>query len=253
VESGFEATYRFTIDNEAPLALWAVVERPDLYVMTCNGRAVQPAQGKWWIDRGFGMIDLSAVTRPGANEVHLLARPFTVFHEIAAIYILGDFRLKAGEAGFTIRADAPLTLGSWKEQGCPFYAHGVVYRQRFDVSAGPKRYLVELPQWLGSVAKVRVNGRLCGHIISRPWRADVTRQIRAGTNEIEVEAIGTLKNALGPFHGKLAEGNVWPQHFMAGPKQGPPPGIQYHTLGYGLFKPFLLRREVGQMERAAKP
>ena len=28
--------------------------------------------------------------------------------------------------------------------------------------------------------------------------------------------------------------------FQVGPATGPPPGRQYHTLGYGLFEPFAL-------------
>ena len=52
--------------------------------------------------------------------------------------------------------------------------------------------------------------------------------------------IGTLKNTLGPHHAGPQVGSAWPAMFQKGPAHGPPPGSAYHTLGYGLFEPFLL-------------
>ena len=235
-QSGFTATYRFTIDGNVPRELWAVVERPDLYTIKCNGKAVRAAAGKWWIDRSFGMLDLAGVARAGENEVVLKAQPFTMSHEIAAIYILGGFRLRLRQAGYAIVEDGPLGLGTWKGQGCPFYPHGVIYRQRFEIARPAGQYVVELPEWRGSVAKVRVNGKLCGHVIARPWEVVVTSALQPGSNEIEVEVVGTIKNAIGPHHAGPGNGRVWPQAFQQAPQTGPPAGTQYDTLDYGLLQ-----------------
>ncbi len=54
--------------------------------------------------------------------------------------------------------------------------------------------------------------------------------------------IGTLKNTLGPHHGKPALGAAWPAGFHAANKQSPAPGNEYSTVGYGLFEPFQLRK-----------
>ena len=140
-----------------------------------------------------------------------------------------------------ITGDAPLELGPWNEQGHPFYATGVAYIETFDVAKPTGRYFVSLPKWYGSVAKVNVNGKPAGHIAWQPWQCDVTEQIKPGRNEIEVVVIGTLKNTLGPHHGNPGVGRAWPGMFRNGPEPGPPPGKQYHTLGYGLFEPFVLR------------
>ena len=43
--SGFTATYKFTIADTVPPNLEAVVERADLYTITCNGSAVVPSRG----------------------------------------------------------------------------------------------------------------------------------------------------------------------------------------------------------------
>jgi len=438
-DSGFEVTYRFTIEGPAPQPLWIVIERPDLYAITCNGTPVTAAKDAWWLDKAFGKIDITAPAQQGENAVTLKARPFTMYHEIAAAFVLGDFSLRPTSAGFVIAPPQapslakglahgtdiegvawlssgigfqrdpaakegndgapavtfdlgrpvdlaaiqvwnyneaafpgrgakrmeihgaatpdfaggnsaklgtvelargpggpigaktafaqklpmpsrtvryvkftilsnhegvvfPTTDGSkgnafvglgevrfhaanpdgkitpvegvtihtvsselvsaggfdrraihlidgsglgeaaigWNQQGMPFYAAGVAYRQTFSVDKVAGQYKVCVPRWYGSVAKVIVNGKLCGHLVSQPWEVDVTEAVRSGANVVEVVVIGTLKNTLGPHHAGAIAGSAWPGMFQQGPEHGPPPGSAYHTLGYGLFEPFAL-------------
>jgi hypothetical protein len=99
---------------------------------------------------------------------------------------------------------------------------------------------VQLRNWYGSVARVRVNGQAAGVILSSPWSLDVTPRITPGANTVEVTVVGTLKNTLGPHHGDPPLGSAWPSMFQKGPSPGPPPGSRYSTVGYGLFEPFVL-------------
>ncbi len=440
-DSGFEVTYKFTIEGQVPQPLQIVIERPDLYSIACNDTPVTPTAGAWWLDKAFGVIDLTAAAAPGENRVTLKARPFTMFHEIAAAYVLGEFSLQPAPAGFVIVPPRPPALAAavahstdiegvawmtsgigfqpgsggkesddgapyiafdlgrpvdlaaievwnynestlprrgvkkmeirgsetlrdadawsvplgtfelapgrggplgtrtalaetlpvagrkvryvkftilanhngvnfptqdgktdnafvglgevrfhaagsdgqlqvvpdvkiqsvsselvvdngfdrravhvvdgsglgetplgWNEQGMPFYAAGVAYRQSFHIDRVDGSYHVCVPQWYGSVAKVLVNGALCGHLVSQPWEVDVTEALKTGENVVEVVVIGTLKNTLGPHHAGTGVGSAWPGMFQQGPPQGPPPGHAYHTLGYGLFAPFELRQ-----------
>ncbi len=236
--SGVEATYRFTIKDRVPPGLSAVVERADLYAVTCNGRPVSPVKGQWWLDRAFGKIDLSAAARVGENELTLAASPFTMQHELEPVYLLGGFTLDAARSGFVMAGERPLTMGSWKDQGHPFYSQGVAYEERFTIPRPAGEYRVQLTRWYGSVARVRVNGRSAGEILSAPWSLDVTAMLRPGANVIEVTVIGTLKNTLGPHHGNPSLGTAWPSMFQKAPNPGPPPGGDYSTVGYGLFAPF---------------
>jgi hypothetical protein len=126
-------------------------------------------------------------------------------------------------------------------EGHPFYSAGVAYVEEFDVPTRAGRYLVELPDWFGSVAKVHVNGELAGYIGWRPWECDVTDRIRPGRNQVEVVVMGTLRNVLGPHHAGPPQGIVTPQSFIQAPPSGPPSGRQYSTVGYGLFRPFVIR------------
>ncbi len=244
--SGFAASYRFTIEGAVPKNLALVLERPDLYTITCNGRPVAPEKGAWWLDKAFGRIPIGSAARVGANVVSLQASPFTVFPELESAYVLGDFALHPADKGFVIAPDQPLRLGAWNEQGAPFYAQGVAYRQHFAVERRTGRYVVSLPKWYGSVAKVSVNGKLAGYVAASPWECDVTPRIKRGDNAVEVVVLGTLKNTLGPHHGKPGRGAAWPNMFQNGPKDGPPPGASYDTIGYGLLEPFVLKQIVRQ-------
>ncbi|MFA6242393.1 MAG: glycosyl hydrolase, partial [Candidatus Hydrogenedentales bacterium] len=240
-DSGFEATYRFAIDGEVPQGLRAVVERPDLYAITCNGTAVTAIPGEWWTDRAWGVLDIAACVKTGENTLTIKAQPFTMFHELERAYILGEFSLKSTEKGFAIAKDSALGLGPWNVQGCPLYSAGVTYTQHFDIPKTDGRVEVALGDWLGSVAKVRVNGADAGYIYHQPYTCDIAKFVKAGDNTVEVEVIGTNKNTLGPHHGNPPLGIASPGMFRNGPAPGPPAGTAYSTIGYGLFSPFQVR------------
>jgi len=245
-ESGFEATYRFTIEKLVPQRLYIVIERPDLYTITYNGKTVSAKKGSWWLDKSFGKIDIAAAAKVGENAVIVRASPFTIYHELEPAYILGTFKLRSADSGYMIAGESgpAVGLGSWKEQGYPFYAAGFSYRQKFDIERSNGRYFVELRKWYGSVAKITVNGAPAGYVAYRPWQCDVTDLIKVGTNTIEVVVIGTLKNTLGPHHAGAVLGSAWPGMFQKAPQTGPPPGKEYHTIDYGLFEPFVLKQIV---------
>jgi len=238
---GFEASYKFTIAERIPPNLAIVIERPDLYTITCNGQPVSGKKGDWWLDKAFGRIAIARWARVGENVVTIQAAPFTVFHELEPAYLLGDFTLRPSEKGFVVMPDQPLKLGRWNEQGHPFYSAGVSYRAVCHVPTRNGRLVVALPSWYGSVAKVKINGKTAGYITAPPWECDVTELVRRGTNTIEVTVIGTLKNTLGPHHGRPPLGSAWPRMFQTAPKT-PPPGAEYNTVGYGLFEPTVLKQ-----------
>jgi hypothetical protein len=241
-QSGLEATYHFTIAHSVPKPLWIVVERPDLYQVACNGQPVVAAKDAWWLDRSFGKIEITSAARIGPNAVTIKASPMSIYHELQPAYVLGGFTLRPAASGFAIGPDQPLALGPWNEQGHPFYAAGVAYAETFNVAKPQGRYRIVVPDWYGSVARVAVNGKPAGYLVSQPWECDVTDQIQAGKNLIELSVVGTLKNTLGPHHGNPPLGSAWPAMFHQGPETGPPPGKDYSNVGYGLFAPFALRQ-----------
>ncbi len=243
-KSGLEAIYHFTISKNVPSRLHIVIERPDLYSITCNGETVSPVKDQWWLDKAFGRLDIAGVAKVGRNTVTVKASPMSIYHEVEPAYLLGNFKLAANETGFVVEPedDSGLSLGAWNKQGQQFYAADVSYSQTFNIRKRVGRYTVQLPQWYGSVAEIRVNDTSAGFIAYQPWELDVTRWLKPGRNEISVIVTGTLKNMLGPHHAGEGLGAAWPNMFHRAPETGPPPGEKYHTVGYGLFKPFVLKQ-----------
>ncbi|MHC4800028.1 MAG: glycosyl hydrolase, partial [Planctomycetota bacterium] len=220
-DSGFEATYRFTISEQIPESLFIVVERPELYSITCNGKPISAKPGDWWMDRSFGKLDIRSAVKLGQNAVSIKASPLTVYHELEPAYVIGDFSLKAVDSGFVMVPARELKLGPWNEQGYPLYGHSVSYKQTFNVGPPSGAYRVSLLKWYGSVAKVTVNGELVDYITHAPWECEVTDKIKTGENVIEVMVIGTPKNPLGPHHKNPPLGRAWPHGFINAPRKGP--------------------------------
>lgn len=440
-DSGFEVSYRFTIEGTPPTPLHVVIEHPELYTVTCNGTHLDTRSEAWWLDRAFLELDISEAVHPGENVVTLAAHPLTVYHEIAPAYVRGDFSLRPAEEGFVIvppsdleiamgvahttdlegaswlsaglgyhrtpeehgndgapeivfdlghavdlvaidvwnyneatlpgrgvktmrvttaldltvpdawtapplevellmapggavgaataieeripigmrkaryvkftilanhqgttfpttdaghdnafvglsevrfeaagesgdvarvagvtihavsselvessghdrRADhlidgSGLTLTGigWDRQGMPFYPGSVSYRGTLVIRGADeleRRHRVAVPRWNGSVAQVLVDGKLMGHLVSRPWEVDITKALHVGENVIDVRVTGSLANLLGPHHDGSAAGSAWPAMFRHAPATGPPPGRAYRTSSYGLFEPFVL-------------
>jgi len=266
--SGFTATYKFTIRDQVPGDLAMVIERADLYEITCNGKSVNVDTEKWWLDKSFYKLELSGVAQIGENLVSITAKPMTIYHELEPAYLLGDFSLESAEHGFVVCPPKQLQLcisqaqeeiadhtprlelveprQGWNRQGMPFYSHGVAYSTIFDLPVmkiGERVYvkLSDSPMgWYGAVAKVMVNGKEAGHIGWAPWKLDVSEFVKQGENTIDVIVIGTPKNLLGPHHAGKLRGSGGPWLFGEAPTLQPS-GDCYDTIGYGLFENYELQ------------
>ncbi len=240
-ESGFIARYNFTIEEAVPDTLYAVVERADLYTITCNDTPVAAEADAWWLDRAFGKIDIAKAAKVGLNELVITALPMTIFHELEAAHIIGDFSLKAAENGFVIVPAQPLGVGAWKEQGLPLYGHRVAYTAEATLDKVDGQYKVKLPAWEGVVASVLVNGKDAGSIYRQPMECDITKLLQEGENTIEVVVYGSLRNTLGPHHGDAGLGFTHPGSWNQAPEKEQPAGTAYFAMPYGLLAPFELR------------
>ncbi|MDB6056718.1 MAG: putative alpha-L-rhamnosidase [Verrucomicrobiales bacterium] len=243
-KSGFEATYHFTIKDTVLRNLAIVIERADIYTVLSNGQQFTVDKNNWWLDRAFTRFNIATAAHAGDNIVTIIAAPFTIYHELEPAYLLGDFALENSTKGFEVIADKPLELGNWNEQGQPFYSAGVSYREQFQIENKTGTFTVSVPNWNGAVARISVNGRAAGYISSAPWECDITKRLKRGKNTVEVTVVGTLKNTLGPHHGNPPLGAAWPSSFHKAP-DSQPAGKNYSTVGYGLFKPFVLKHSTG--------
>jgi hypothetical protein len=241
-DSGFKAEYWFEAAEGVDLkTLNCVVERPELYRVSCNGAEIHPAEGVWWLDKVFGVFDIGPAAKAGKNRISLEAKPFTIHTELEALYVLGNFDLESREKGFRLVPSENKTLGSWKAQGMPFYADRVIYEKEFPLTFSGdngERFFVRLGRFSGSVAEILVNGKSAGFIAFNPLELDITDTLTQGPNRISVVVYGTLKNTLGPHHNNPTLGTAWPSQFQRGAEGGYPPGSEYSLVDYGLFEDF---------------
>lgn len=235
---GFGATYYFTVNDKFDYSsMQLVAERPELYTVKVNGQTLRPRPGAWWLDRSFGVYAIGDLVKQGKNKVELSVYPMSIFAEIEPVYIIGDFSVIPEKAGWSINAPVTsLTLGSWKEQGQPFYSWGVGYSKEYEVKDLSKPYAVRLNHWNGTVAEVYVNGQKAGIIAFDPYKLDVTSYLKKGKNVIDIHVIGSHKNLLGPHYNDPASGFVSPWHWKNIKEQIP--GTAYQMLDYGLMEDF---------------
>ena len=238
-DSGFDAVFHFDLDAGVNTkTLEAVVERPALWQVLVNGSVVKARPGAWRIDREFGVYDIGGLVKAGRNDITLKAHPMSIHAELEPVYVVGDFGVTAQDKGFRITASQDLKTGPWSEQKLPFYSDVVAYSRSYRLRPG-STYKVSLGKWLGTVAEVKVNGKSAGVIGWAPYEVDVTKLVRSGRNDVEVLVYGSLKNLLGPHHGKIVPGFVTPWSWRNQPEHMPP-GKDYDFLGYGLFEDFRL-------------
>lgn len=259
-DSGFEATYSFMVEEGVNgQSIRVVVEHPELWKLSINDKTIESDPSSSWLDRKFGVYNIGAYVNSGINKIKLIASPMTVYSELESIYVLGDFSLESQEVGWKLVPFKSLKLGSWKEQGLPFYSDAVTYTNSYSLKPNDKRFVVKLPNWLGSVAEVIVNNKSAGIIAWPPYELDVTNKITDGKNEISIIVSGTLKNLLGPHHIGPVYGTAWPASFESA-HENMPAGSDYDGIKYGLFDDFILIESDGQPQKvymrivqAAKP
>lgn len=235
---GFHTTYHFNVGKGCSAHnMRVVVERPELYTLRINGQKVKQMPATWWLDRSFGVFSIGNYVHEGDNSVELSIPRMSVYAETEPIYIIGDFSVQPRSKGFSLEASQPLKLGSWKQQGLPFYVWDVSYQQTFRVDDLSKQYAVQLEDDCTNVAEILVNGRSAGVVAFPPYRKEVSDLLRKGSNIIEVRLTGAMRNLMGPHHNK-DKGLADPQSWNA-PKELPA-GNDYFFADYGMMKPFTL-------------
>jgi len=111
-------------------------------------------------------------------------------------YLVGDFSL--GWRGRQWAVSAPrrtLQVGSWAEQGYPFFSGVGIYRTTFKAPRRlPEGRLLLRFAKVGDLVEVRLNGESAGVRAWPPYDVEVTGRLRPGRNEIEVRIANTLHN-----------------------------------------------------------
>lgn len=233
----FEISFFFNVSSGVDKKdMKLVVEQASLYNITLNGIVLKAGE-EIWLDHDFNCIEIEKYVKSGKNEVKLLMNHFDNRCDPSPVYILRNFSLESAQKGWNIIPRNDISIGSWKNQGMPFYSESVKYTKEIGIDKTGD-YEVELPHWNGTVAEVFVNGKSVGIVQSQPYSKII--DLKTGKCEVSVVIYGSLKNVFGPHH-VYARGFMKPPAFRKG-KETMPPSEEYDTLDYGLFEDFKMYR-----------
>lgn len=239
--SGFDVTYHFNIEEKFDWSDFKmVVERSELWNVSINGNQLEPLPDSWWLDYSFKVFPIGKWLHTGVNDVVISCHPMKIHAEIEPVYILGDFLLSPASKGWIIQPPKKETLiGSWKEQGLPFYSWDMIYRKDFEILKKGTYYEIGLEDWEGTVAEIYANGKHAGTMTLPTDHVDLTNFIKRGKNSIEVRITGSLKNLLGPHHNNPKAGLSGPGNWRN--IKNYPAGNDYQLFDYGLMRDFNLQ------------
>ena len=101
-DSWFKVSYHFNINPnlnaEAMKSIRAVVERPELWQVSINGKAIEKTAGAYWIDKDFPVFAVGQFLKPGKNTLTIAAPRMNILAEVMPIYLLGDFLVKPAQS-----------------------------------------------------------------------------------------------------------------------------------------------------------
>ncbi len=213
-----------------------VAEQPTVWKAKINGYVVSVDDQPSTLDSRFGVYEIGQYIKPGANVVELSVDPMSIYAEVAPVYIFGDFSLESADRGWIIREPInKFNLGSWKEQGQPYYSWDVSYAKNYRIDDTSARYALQPGKWNGTLAEVYVNNDKAGIIAYKPYYFDLSPYLKEGNNKIEVRITGSLKNLFGP-HYSTDTGIAGPWHWNGVHRQDP--GSDYNLIDYGLMEDF---------------
>lgn len=233
MNSGFKVSFPFFVNEGADLSsVNVVVERPELYSVFLNEKLLQPEKDNYYIDKGTGLYPGGSAVRIGHNMVTLIAQPFSVYQELAPVFITGNFSVQPSSAGWEIAQEVPLSTGSWIEYGLPFYPEDITYYADFTMEK-PLKAKLSLGKWTASCITLSVNDSE-EILVWPPYEPDISQYLKEGENSLKITLNGSLKNLIGPHHNVSRKGIVTPWSFKYGPEEIPP-GKDYDLVDYGLF------------------
>jgi hypothetical protein len=202
-----ELRFEFESRLERKVAASLVVERGDLWRMRVNGTAIV-AGTDWQWDPAFRKADISGLLRSGDNVIEL-ETVYSLDTPIEGIYIVGEFGARVTDENRALLIEEPraLTAGDWTAQGYPCYAGTMRYAMAVQLppcSEG-QRVLVRLVRPAGILFRVRMNGGAWRAIAWQEeygWTADMTDSTCSGDNQLEIEVVNSLRNAMVPYCGE---------------------------------------------------
>ena len=147
--------------------------------------------GSWFVIFRDAIANQSAVAQNKTAS-------FTALAEINGPWIVRFDTNWAGPA--EVRFDSLVSWPLREEPGIKFFSGTAVYQKTFQLEEaviGHRQSAILLD--LGNVrelAEVKVNGKSCGITWTPPFRVDITRAVKSGANQLEVEVVNFWPNRI---------------------------------------------------------
>lgn len=169
-----------------PVGWYRFVSPPGLrgFILTVRGKVQAWADGQPLAAAGGGKFTLAP---PAVKPVTVLLRIEQERGCYGGAALPEPILLDCGPGQFP--------LGDWSQNDSLLsYSGGAWYRKDFALpNTAAREVTLDLGDLVSS-AEVRVNGQQVGVKVSPPWTFDITKQVKAGTNRIEVLVCNTLAN-----------------------------------------------------------
>lgn len=181
-----------------------VLENPELYQASINGKPLKLENSGWWIDKALRTVPIPAgFIQNGENVIEMRSVYSAEQPGLENIYLLGNFGVRNDRIS---AMPSSLAAGDWCPQGLPYYAGNLTYC--FPLEKLPEgRIFVSFPSWRGSALGIRVNDGEEKMLAWYPERLEITSHLnRKGRNRLCVTVYNHRRNAFGPFYLR----NCWP-------------------------------------------
>ncbi|MCU0783145.1 MAG: discoidin domain-containing protein [Verrucomicrobia bacterium] len=136
---------------------------------------------------------------PRFTPVAELTGPWTVHFPRGMSADQRDDRERLSSATRPVVFDALTSWTTRPEPGIKFFSGTATYTKTFQFPAGIRHPASGIWLDLGSVrelAEVRVNGQSCGIVWAPPFRVDISKAVRPGTNTLAVDVVNFWPNRL---------------------------------------------------------
>ncbi len=142
--------------------------------------------------------DISGFIQKGFNRISVrtVGNYYTPECINYPLFLKGEFALTRGSRGWVLCN--PLTAqeyASWAEHGYPYFSGTGTYKQTFERPDAFRRLVIKFRK-VEEVAMLKINGQLVAVFPFEPMEVDVTNLTLQGKNEIAVQVLNTLDNAV---------------------------------------------------------